>query len=167
VQVIIGEALDQERSEDHGGQPVVLLEANVDDVTGEILAHTVTALLAAGSHDAWLVPVIGKKGRPAHVVTAVVDPVRAGEIRRVLMSETGTLGVRSRPLTRWVAARRIEAVDVDGHPVRVKHSAGRVKAEFEDTARVGRLLDLPAREVARRAEEMAGRTISPTDANIR
>jgi uncharacterized protein (TIGR00299 family) protein len=167
VQVIIGEELDQEGSDDPGGQPVTLLEANVDDATGEVLAHTVTALLAAGSHDAWLVPVIGKKGRPAHVVTAVVDPVRAGEIRRVLMAETGTLGVRSRHLTRWVAARRIEVVEVDGHPVRVKHSANRVKAEFEDTARVGRLLDLPAREVARRAEEAAKRAISLTDEKVR
>jgi uncharacterized protein (TIGR00299 family) protein len=174
VQVIIGQALDQEGSQDPGGQPVVLLEANVDDVTGEILAHAVTALLAAGSHDAWLVPVIGKKGRPAHIVTAVVDPGRAGEIRRVLMDETGTLGVRSRPLTRWVAARWIEAVEVDGHPVRVKHSAGRVKAEFDDTVRVGRRLDIPAREVARRAEEaahrageQAARPISRTDEDVR
>jgi uncharacterized protein (TIGR00299 family) protein len=163
VQVIIGEALDRDRSEDPGGQPVILLEANVDDATGEVLAHTVAALLAAGSHDAWLVPVIGKKGRPAHVVTAVVDPVRAGEIRRVLMAETGTLGVRSRPLTRWVAARRMESVEVDGQAVRVKHSAGRVKAEFDDTVRVGGLLGLPAREVARRAEEAADRAGEAAD----
>jgi uncharacterized protein (TIGR00299 family) protein len=155
VQVIVGQAMPDEGSGDQDGQPVVLLEANVDDVTGEILAHVVTALLAAGAHDAWLAPVIGKKGRPAHIVTALVDPVRTAEIRRVLMAETGTLGVRSHPLSRWVAARRIEAVEVGGHPVRVKHSAGRVKAEFEDTVRVGNLLDLPAREVARRAEGLA------------
>ena len=49
-----------------GGQPVVLLEANVDDATGETLAHAIAALLAAGAHDAWVTPIVMKKGRPAH-----------------------------------------------------------------------------------------------------
>ena len=47
------------------GQPVQLLETNVDDVTGEVIAHTITALLAAGAHDAWATPIVMKKGRPA------------------------------------------------------------------------------------------------------
>ena len=54
--------------------PSRLLEANVDDATGEQLAHAVEALLEAGAHDAWLSPVIMKKGRPGSVVHVLADP---------------------------------------------------------------------------------------------
>ena len=57
------------------GQPVVLLEANVDDVTGEVLAHAIGALLEAGAHDAWITPIIMKKGRPGHTVSVLADPI--------------------------------------------------------------------------------------------
>ncbi|MGH9077913.1 MAG: nickel pincer cofactor biosynthesis protein LarC [Acidimicrobiales bacterium] len=138
-----------------GGQPVVLLETNLDDVTGEILAGAISALMAAGAHDAWLTPVLGKKGRPAHVLSALADPSAAAALRRLMVAETGTLGVRGRALTRWVARREMGEVDVGGQPVRVKLSAGRVKAEHEDASRAARALGLPAREVARRAEQLA------------
>jgi hypothetical protein len=137
------------------GQEACLLEANVDDVTGEILGHTVSALLAAGANDAWVTPVVGKKGRPAHILSAVADPVMMGALRAVFTSETGTLGVRVHGVRRWPAAREISEVTVDGYPVRVKRSAGRVKAEHDDVVRVAALAALPAREVARRAEEAA------------
>jgi pyridinium-3,5-bisthiocarboxylic acid mononucleotide nickel chelatase len=157
LQVVVGTAAASGAIPEEGGQEVVLLEANLDDATGEILAHAVARLIDAGAHDAWLAPIVGKKGRPAHVVSVLADPVLAGRLREVLMAETGSIGVRSHGLVRWPAARRIEEVTVDGHPVRVKRSAGRVKAEFDDTARVAALLGVPAREVARRAEEAAHR----------
>ena len=56
------------------GQPVVLLETNVDDATGEVVADAVAALLDAGAHDAWVTNILMKKGRPAHQVSALVDP---------------------------------------------------------------------------------------------
>lgn len=153
LQVVIGTAA--ETDEALGGQAVVLLEANLDDATGEILAHSVARLIEAGAHDAWLTPIVGKKGRPAHIVSVLADPVRAGVLRELLMAETGTIGVRSHGLDRWPAARHTAEVAVDGHPVRVKVSRGRIKAEFDDTARVAALLGIPAREVARRAEAAA------------
>lgn len=155
LQVVVGTAASS--GEERGGQEVALIEANLDDATGEILAHTVTRLLDAGAHDAWLTPVVGKKGRPAHVVSVLADPVVAGRLRELLLAESGSIGARSQTLVRWPAARRAAEVVVDGHPVRVKVTAGRIKAEFDDTARVGALLGLPAREVARRAEETAHR----------
>jgi len=134
------------------GQPVVLLETNVDDVTGEVLAHTLGALLDAGAHDAWLTPIVMKKGRPAHTVHVLADPAAADALRAVLVTETGTLGVRGLSMQRWPQARSIEAVEVDGHVVRVKVSAGRAKAEHDDAAAAARALGLPLREVVRRAE---------------
>lgn len=151
VQVVIGTAADAGGE----GQPIRLLEANVDDVTGEVLAHTVAALLAAGAHDAWITPVVAKKGRPAHVVSVVCDPARAAGLRAILAAETGTLGVRSQAMVRWVAPRRTDEVTVEGYPVRVKRGPHRVKAEHDDAARVAGLTGLPLREVARRAEQAA------------
>lgn len=134
------------------GQSVVLLETNVDDVTGETLAHTVEELLAAGAHDAWITPIVMKKGRPAHMVSVLCDPSLASALREVLVRETGTMGVRGSVLERWPQAREFTTVDVDGHAIRVKSSGSRVKAEYDDVAAAASALGLPLREVARRAE---------------
>jgi uncharacterized protein (TIGR00299 family) protein len=169
VQVVIGSAIaDRGGVSDPlvtSGQPAVLLEANLDDATGEVLAHTVSALLEAGSLDAWVTPIIMKKGRPGHLVSALVDPASADDLAQLLMAETGTLGVRGQTLHRWVARRRFDEVEVDGYPVRVKVSPGRVKAEYNDAARVARRLELPLREVAARAEgEMRLRIVASDEA---
>jgi hypothetical protein len=137
------------------GEPAVLVEANVDDVTGEVLAHTVARLLAAGAHDAWVTPIVMKKGRPAHTISALGDPAQAAALAAVLTTETGTLGVRSQALTKFPAPRTVEVVDVGGHPVRVKVTAGRVKVEFDDAAAAAETLGLPVREVLVRAEAQA------------
>jgi len=134
------------------GQPVVLLEVNVDDATGETLAHAVAALLDAGAHDAWVTPIVMKKGRPAHTVSALADAALADQVSRVLVGETGSLGVRGQELRRWPAARGTAEVEVDGLPVRVKVSAGRIKVEHDDAARAARRSGLPLREVVARAE---------------
>ncbi len=135
------------------GQPVVLLEANIDDATGETLAHTMTALLQAGAHDAWITPILMKKGRPAYTVHALADHALAQQIEAVLVRETGTLGVRGALLERWPVDRQIDSVDVENRQVRIKVSPGRVKVEYEDAARVARLVGRPFREVVSLAEE--------------
>ncbi|MCU1356783.1 MAG: Pyridinium-3,5-bisthiocarboxylic acid mononucleotide nickel insertion protein [Acidimicrobiales bacterium] len=149
VQVVIGEPIS-ERIE--GGQPVVVLEANVDDATGEVLAHAVASLLEAGAHDAWVTPIIMKKGRPAHTIHALADIALASRVRGVLAAETGTLGVRGQQLERWPMARTVEHVLVDDLSVRVKVSPGRVKAEYDDAARVARVTGRPVRDVLAEAE---------------
>ena len=159
VQVVLGELDDDPLP--RPGQPVVLLEANVDDATGEVLAHTVAALLEAGAHDAWLTPILMKKGRPAHVVSALADPALVEQVGRTLAAETGSLGFRGHTLERWPAARTERTVEVEGLPVRVKVSPGRVKVEHDDAARVARHRGLPLREVLSLAESEARRT--PTD----
>ena len=153
TQVVLGEAAE----EDDGGltaagQPVVELSANVDDATGETIAHAVAALLDAGAHDAWVTPVLMKKGRPGHVVSALCDVALIEQVARVLTRETGSLGVRGHVSERWPASRGSGQVEVEGLPVRVKVGPGRVKAEHDDAARVARRTGLPLREVAFRAE---------------
>jgi uncharacterized protein (DUF111 family) len=168
TQVVIGTRIDQiaggDSPEDHGGsggsghpeadagQPVLQLEANVDDATGEQLAHAVAELLEAGAHDAWLSPVVMKKGRPGSVVHVLCDPSSAPRIRAVLRAETGTLGVRASIGQRWPSARTFDTVEVDGNLIRMKVSPGRVKAEHDDVARAARRIGQTLREVAFRAE---------------
>lgn len=153
VQVVVGTAATDAAG--GPGQPVVLLEANVDDVTGEVLAHTVQALLEAGAHDAWVTPVVMKKGRPAHVVSALADPAAVAAVRAVMARESGTLGLRGTTLERWPLPREVATVEVEGLPVRVKLSPGRTKVEHDDAAEVARKLGLPLREVLARAEAAA------------
>lgn len=150
TQVVIGDADAATLVE---GQPVVLLETNVDDVTGEVLAHTVASLLAAGAHDAWLTPVLMKKGRPGHVVHALADVAVADAVRRILVAETGSLGVRGQRLERWPEARTLESVDSDAGVGQVKVSAHGIKAEFDDAARLAEQRRLPLREVQAALEE--------------
>jgi len=152
VQVVVGDTADPTLATPRPGQPVVLLEVNVDDATGEVLAHAVAALMDAGAHDAWVSPILMKKGRPAHTVSALCDPVLADQLAAVLTAETGSLGLRGTTLERWPAARTAGEVEVDGLPVRVKVSAGRVKAEHDDALRVARRTGVPLREVLTRAE---------------
>ena len=149
TQVVLGERSDQP---ERPGQPMVLLEANLDDATGEVLAHTVAALLGAGALDAWITPIVMKKGRPAHTVSALVDDGLVAQVTEVLGSETGTLGVRAHRIERWAVPRRHERVVVDDRSVRVKVSPGRVKAEYDDAAKVADQTGRPVREVLAEAE---------------
>lgn len=152
VQVVVGEFAG---SSVGPGQAVRLLEVNVDDVTGEVIAHTIGALLEAGAHDAWATPIVMKKGRPAHTVHALCDPALTETISRVLVSETGSLGVRGSMIERWPQARRDSVVRVEGHEIRVKVAGDRVKVEHDDAARAATALGLPLREVLIRAEHAA------------
>jgi len=149
VQVLVGESSNVSA---YSGEAVRLLEANVDDVTGEVLAHTISALLSAGAHDAWATPIVMKKGRPAHTVHALCDPALSARIVQVMVAETGTLGVRGTILERWPQARSERVVMVDGLEIRVKVTAGRVKVEHDDAVQVAAALGLPLREVLLRAE---------------
>jgi hypothetical protein len=163
VQVVVG-TLVEPSATPGPGREAALLEVNVDDVTGEVLAHTVAALLAAGAHDAWATPIVMKKGRPAHTVSALADPALAGQVASRLTAETGSLGVRGTTLERWPAPRSTSTVEVDGLPVRIKVSPGRSsKPEHDDVARVARLRSLPLREVRFRAEHAWRDTTGPDD----
>jgi pyridinium-3,5-bisthiocarboxylic acid mononucleotide nickel chelatase len=133
-------------------QPLALIETNVDDVSGDVLAHTIDLLIEAGSTDAWLSPIVLAKGRPAQLVSALCDPLLVDQIRQVLVDETGALVVRQRFVDQWIATRHYEEVDVHGHPVRVKVGPGRAKTEHADAIKVARLLNVPVREVSSMAE---------------
>ncbi|MFP5578491.1 MAG: nickel pincer cofactor biosynthesis protein LarC [Acidimicrobiia bacterium] len=157
VQLVLGDATVADPTGTGDGQPMVELAVNVDDATGEQLAHALAQLLDAGAADAWLTPIIMKKGRPGHVVTVLADQALVPALSMVLTTETGSLGVRSRPVDRWPTARHFDSVDVDGHPVRIKVTPARTKVEHDDAAEVAKRTGRPLREVMSLAEEAARR----------
>lgn len=132
-------------------ETLVLVETTVDDVTGELLGDLPGTLLGAGALDAWITPVTGKKGRPAHVVTALCHPGRAGPVQARLLAETGSLGARRHDVQRQALPRREAEVTVHGHRIRVKIGPHRAKPEHDDVAAAARATGLPARVVAEQA----------------
>jgi pyridinium-3,5-bisthiocarboxylic acid mononucleotide nickel chelatase len=154
VQVIVGQAMDGPDG-DRGGSPVVLLEVNVDDATGEVLAFAISELLAAGAHDAWIAPIVMKKGRPAHTVSVLCDPADSDRLHVLLVEHSGSLGVRASSMTRWPQRRTMSNVQVDGHTIGVKIAGHRIKVEFDDAARAAQALARPVAEIISRAEAEA------------
>jgi pyridinium-3,5-bisthiocarboxylic acid mononucleotide nickel chelatase len=166
VQIAVGEADPALAGGAMAGEPLALLEANLDDVTGEVVAHAVDALLAAGALDAWTAHVTMKKGRPGVVLSALAHLPDAQRLRDLIGRETGTLGVRVTVVERWPFARRADEVEVEGLPVRIKRTALRAKVEYEDAARVARHTGLPLREIVSLAEAEARRTAPQTDDSL-
>ncbi len=135
------------------GQPLVVLETNLDDVTGEQLGHALASALDAGALDAWVSAVTMKKGRPGHVLHVLADTGDVAALRAEIERVTGTMGVRATAVERWPASRELGEVTVDGITVRMKVTEGRAKPEFDDVAVVARKTGSTLHEVASRAEE--------------
>ena len=155
TQVIIGRRQDTEAGERAigSGQPALILEANLDDVTGEHLSYAVSAALEAGAFDAWVSSVTMKKGRPGHVLHVLTDTAHLEVLRQVIHAATGTFGVRATFVERWPSARSLDQVTVDGMVVRMKIGGGRAKPEFEDVALVASKTGAALHDVTSRAEE--------------
>jgi pyridinium-3,5-bisthiocarboxylic acid mononucleotide nickel chelatase len=135
-----------------GGASHVILEANVDDLTGEIAAHALDALFAAGAVDAWAIPITMKKGRPALTISALAPAPQADAVATALLRETTSIGLRRIPVTRTERPRRSLTVETSYGPIRVKVSEGpfgppQVKPEFDDCATAARTHGVPVREV--------------------
>ena len=136
------------------------LEATVDDMDPRLWPAVLDSLVEAGAADAWLTPVVTRKGRPGNVVTALVAGESIDAATRALFTQSTTLGVRLRPVERRALPRDVVVVQVDGFDVRVKRglldgNPVTVQAEYSDAAAVAERLGLPARTVLERAAALA------------
>ena len=129
-----------------------VLETNVDDLDPRLWPTVLSALLAAGAADAWLVPILMKKGRPAHTLCVLAADADRTALGDAIFALTSTLGVRETAVSRVGLERDWRTVALSGGEVRVKVGlrAGRIvqaTAEFDDAATLARARHIPVRQV--------------------
>jgi pyridinium-3,5-bisthiocarboxylic acid mononucleotide nickel chelatase len=135
----------------------VLLETNVDDLDPRVWPAVITQLLAVGAVDAWLTPILMKKGRPAHTLSALVPAELAADVRTAIFRETSSIGLRETVVAKHALYRQVVSVTVGGLSVDVK--LARVGGEFvnaqpeyDDVVRVAAALDRPVVAVLAEAQ---------------
>ena len=101
-------------------KPIYLIEANIDDLSPELVPDAAAAATSAGAVDVWTVPAQMKKGRPGIVMSALARPPERDAVAASLLRHTSTLGVRIAQFDRWELERDFITVAVAGGDVRVK-----------------------------------------------
>ncbi len=101
---------------------LVMVEANIDDSTPEIMASVIDKLIARGARDAWVTPVVMKKGRPGFMLSILVYASDLYDIERLVFLETTTIGLREYPVRRKILPREVLKVETEYGEVEVKVS---------------------------------------------
>jgi uncharacterized protein (TIGR00299 family) protein len=155
VRLVLGEPAGSPAA---GGS--VVLETNVDDLDPRLWPGVLDALFAAGASDAWLTPILMKKGRPAHTLSVLCRPEVVGDVQAAVFATTSTIGLRIAPVGKVALERASASVEVLGGRVGVKLavSDGRVVnvgVEYEDVAALARGTGVPVKEALRAATAAA------------
>ena len=144
---------------------VLLLETNLDDVTGETVGFTMERLLSTGAKDVSIIPMIEKKSRPGWIISVMAEEKDVDRLTEILTTETGTLGVRIYPCHRRILTRESKKIqlNVDGekHEVDVKIATDRLgnivnlKPEYDDVRKLALKINRPFREIHEKASQQA------------
>lgn len=152
-----------------GMERIAVLKTSVDDVPGEVLGYLMEKMYAAGALDVQIMPTVTKKNRPGYVIAVLCHLGRERRLAEMLMRETGSLGVRvTTDQMRYVSDREIREIKISlpGYKgtARVKISVLghglHVKAEYEDAKKIANAANLPLRDVMKKIEEEAWRTLT-------
>jgi uncharacterized protein (TIGR00299 family) protein len=171
VRVFTGQLAEPEESSPRHRN--LMVECTIDDMDPRLFPAVLESLFAnANVLDAFITPVIMKKGRPAHLISVLTAEERVQAAIRILLHETTTLGCRSYPVDKYALDRRMETVTTPWGPVPVKVAIAdgrplRAIPEYEVCARLARENQVPVREVlttaAAAAEQMRDDTVDPPD----
>ncbi|MFE0514919.1 nickel insertion protein [Streptomyces sp. NPDC058964] len=126
--------------------------------------HVLARLLEAGASDAWLTPVLMKKGRPAHILSALCPPPVLDAVRETVTAETSTIGTRAYQVDKHELEREFTTVAVDSAEVRIKVARHRrrivnVQPEYEDVAAAADKLGIPLKTALARSVAAAERAL--------
>jgi uncharacterized protein (TIGR00299 family) protein len=163
LRMLVGSPVGEGRqgpSRDHATDGPLVLETNVDDLDPRIWPVVIAALLEAGASDAWLTPIVMKKGRPAHTLSALVGAEHAEAVRREVYRQTSTIGLREHRVGKHALDRELTSVSVEGHRVAVKIArldgeVVNVQPEFDDVAGAALALGRPVKDVLAQASALA------------
>jgi hypothetical protein len=151
LRVFVGELQPQYHHDE-----LVTVECNIDNMNPEILPFVIERLLAAGAHDAYIIPIIMKKGRPGHLLSVLVNRGGLDPVLKIVFDETTTLGVRIQPVERkkLVRASKVIATKFGDMKVKLILSDGkeRLAPEFEECKRIALEKNIPLIEVYRAVE---------------
>jgi hypothetical protein len=142
---------------------VDILETNVDDVSGEVIAHMIARCMEAGARDASAIPIIMKKGRPGFLIRVICPHETSPGLAELMARELGTLGIRCIPAVhRFIAERTLMeiAVTINGQkrtmPVKcgwMEKKIYTLKAEFDPARDWACELEIPVKDVLRAIED--------------
>ncbi len=154
LRLTMGNSLDTGLVKDE----IAVLETNIDDATGEVLGYTLDKLLSEGAKDVSIIPMYTKKNRPGQIIKVIADQKDVQHLSRVLISETGTLGVRVYFCERHIINRELHTVDLqvmgNKETIRIKVAKNlrgeiiHIKPEFEDLKRLAEKTKTPLRELS-------------------
>jgi len=156
IRLVLGEPANGRGNE----SAAVVLEANIDDLDPRVWPAVLSRLFEAGAADAWLSPILMKKGRPAHTLHVLCAESQVAAVRHAVFAETPTIGVRQSTVDKYALDREVRTVDVAGHCVRIKLATldGRVvnvSLEYDDVAAAAQALGQPVKVVLARATAAA------------
>jgi uncharacterized protein (TIGR00299 family) protein len=139
-----------------GNEKITVLEANLDDLSPQVLAYASERLLTEGALDVFSVPVQMKKSRPGAVLTVLAKTEDADRLTKLIFAETTTLGVRRREEQRQTLSRRWQTVDTTWGPVRIKianmnGTVANYAPEYEDCRTLAESQRVPLRTVMQEA----------------
>jgi uncharacterized protein (TIGR00299 family) protein len=137
---------------------IAVLETNIDDATGEVLGYTLEKLLNEGAKDVSIIPMYTKKNRPGQIIKVIADQKDVEHLSKVLIDETGTLGVRVYFCERHIINRELHTVDLlvmgNKETVRVKVAKNQngdithIKPEYEDLKKLAEKTKKPLKELS-------------------
>jgi uncharacterized protein (TIGR00299 family) protein len=152
LRVLVGELLPA-----YDDDETLVVETNIDDMNPEIYPYVIDRLLSSGAQDAYLIPVIMKKGRPGILVSALVGRSRLDNVLQVFFAETTTLGVRIQPSERRKLVRSQREVRTQFGLVRAKvvmdEGHERLIPEFEECKRIAVEREIPLVKVYKMLEQ--------------
>jgi len=143
-----------------GEELAYLVSTNIDDMNPEFYDYVIERLLDAGAHDVWLTPIQMKKTRPGTIITVLCSPAEASALKRILLEETSTFGLRTSTVMKKAVEREVIEVETPWGKVAVKvgregNRITNVSPEFADCARIAGEHGVPIKEVFRRAQSLA------------
>ena len=167
LRLVLGEPAELEADDHWRADQEMVLESNVDDLDPRLWPAVLAALFKAGASDAWLTPILMKKGRPAHTLSVLTTPEHADAVRRVVFTESSTIGLREHPVAKRTLVREMRTVTVDGIDIAVKVAlidgeVANVAPEYDDVAAAAARLGRPVKAVL--AAAVAAAHAAPTTA---
>lgn len=144
VRTLLGECAD-------GGDEIIMLSFNTDDMTGEEAGFAIDRLFEGGALDVFTTGISMKKSRPGILFTVLCKPEDKTAIRDLIFKHTTTIGIREQSAGRYVLKRETVEINTEFGPVRIKKCEGygtvKSKPEYEDIARIAKEENMSLKEV--------------------